>query len=67
MTNTTGKSIRTLVFYVRQSRCSYFELCSSVFKLTYVIYVRREADEHKAPRPPCKPARLCLSADVSAR
>jgi hypothetical protein len=36
-------------------------------KLTYVTYVRWVADKHKAPRPPGRPARLCSSADVSAR
>jgi hypothetical protein len=30
-------------------------------------YVRRVADEHKAPLPPRRPTRLCSSADVSAR
>jgi hypothetical protein len=53
-------------FYVRRGQRSYFELRSSVFKLTYITYVRQVADEHKAPRPPHRPARLGSSANVSA-
>jgi hypothetical protein len=62
---TTEKDNHSLIFYVHQADV-YISNYAHRFKNRRTD-IRQVVDEHKVSWPPCRPARLCSSADVSAR